>query len=343
MLCDRLCDRCCMTAPPSTASCGTPDLRSSRGRDSLLYAFDDRSSHHGTRDPRGDQEYISPTWSPDGKSLAYRVGDPGNQSRICIRSVDGGSERTILTQKKFLDVLSWSPDGKSLALSVLQNGNVDLALYDLTRDKLTPITSDPANDISPSWSPDGKWIAFSSQRSGSSEIWLENLQTPELRQLTRDGGNGFPSFSFAGDRIAWTRQSDGIHLLDLKSGETKRLSSPSEVFYRPAWNRDGRCLAVTADRTVEQSSLPRRFRVGALSAPDEIIRFRRSALLQPVERRVGGCDLPRGRFRDLDSPRAAGLPRSVVPSDTDRDLPAAERRALAGSDRVALPVVQHCA
>jgi Tol biopolymer transport system component len=197
--------------------------------------------------PEGDREYISPIWSPDGKSLAYRVADPGNRSRVCIRSVDGGSERTILTQKKFLDVLSWSPDGKSLALSVLQNGNVDLALYDLTRDKLTPITSDPANDISPSWSPDGKWIAFSSRRSGSSEIWLKNLQTPELRQLTRDGGNGFPSFSPTGDRLAWTHQSDGIHLLDLKSGETKRLSSPSEVFYRPAWNRDGRCLAVTAD------------------------------------------------------------------------------------------------
>ena len=175
--------------------------------------------------PEGDRGTSVPPRSPDGRFVAYRAADPGDRSHVCIWSVDDDQERTVFTQSKYLDVFSWSPDGNALALSVVEGGNVDLALYDLRSEKLARITSDPADDISPSWSPDGQWIAFSSQRSGSSEIWLKNLQSGELRQLTKDGDNGFPSFSPAGDRIAWTRRGDGIHLLDLKSGATKRLKT----------------------------------------------------------------------------------------------------------------------
>jgi len=202
--------------------------------------------------PKGEHEYVSPSWSPDGRSLAYCVADSDKRSRICIRE-PGGVERTVLTQAEYLDEVSWSPDSKALAVSVLDGQNVDIAILDLEQDSLTRIITDPATDSSPNWSPNGKTIAFSSQRSGSSEIWLKHLDSGQLEQLSHDGGNHFPSFSPSGDRLAWTREKDGVQLLELSSGKRSRFAVPQQVFYRPAWNRDGRCLAVTAQGPVNKA------------------------------------------------------------------------------------------
>lgn len=57
----------------------------------------------------------SPSYSPDGKSLAYvsvRGGNPISKEQhvICIRSLDTGEEREFKTVYKSWDRLSWSPD-----------------------------------------------------------------------------------------------------------------------------------------------------------------------------------------------------------------------------------------
>jgi len=225
-------------------------LRSGEG---ILYRRD-RASDPLTRTrftPPGEQQYVSPSWSPDGRALAFRVADSETQSRICIREL-GTAERTVLSQGNFLDEVSWSPNGRALAVSVLEGHDVDIAILDLDHETLTPIAPDPALDVSPNWSPDGKTIAFSSQRSGADEIWLVHLDTGELEQLTKDGGNHFPAFSPTGDRLAWTRENDGVQLLELSARKRSRFAWPQEVFYRPAWNRDGRCLAITAQGPVNK-------------------------------------------------------------------------------------------
>ncbi|MFH1944695.1 MAG: tetratricopeptide repeat protein [Acidobacteriota bacterium] len=57
----------------------------------------------------------SPSYSPDGKSLAYisvRGGNPMSKEQhvICIRSLDTGEEREFKTVYKSWERLSWSPD-----------------------------------------------------------------------------------------------------------------------------------------------------------------------------------------------------------------------------------------
>jgi TolB protein len=78
--------------------------------------------------------------------------------------------------------------------SPLQAGLVVLALNEAGHNHLFAnqalatrylrLTSGPWDDISPALSPDGRWLAFASNRSGSWDIYLLDLQSGDLKRLT---------------------------------------------------------------------------------------------------------------------------------------------------------------
>ena len=55
----------------------------------------------------------SPTWSPDGKRIAYSSGEPGSQS-IYIGTIDGKTEERVAIGC----CPAWSPDGREIAFVV---------------------------------------------------------------------------------------------------------------------------------------------------------------------------------------------------------------------------------
>ncbi len=61
--------------------------------------------------------------------------------------------------------LDWSPDGRWLAWAVAgPNTFQRIFLYDTSKGRTVPVTSDRFNSWSPAWSPDGKWLWFLSDR-----------------------------------------------------------------------------------------------------------------------------------------------------------------------------------
>jgi len=88
------------------------------------------AEHGATRDltATSGAEEDHPTWSPDGKTVAYTTDRTGEQ-QVAIRPATGGAEK-ILTKFKdgFLYAPMWSPDGKHLAVS---DGNHRLWMVDV--------------------------------------------------------------------------------------------------------------------------------------------------------------------------------------------------------------------
>jgi dipeptidyl aminopeptidase/acylaminoacyl peptidase len=72
-------------------------------------------------------EDVFPTWSPDGKKIAWTRGgalDPG--AELWIMNADGTGKRQI-TFNSFADgVASFSPDGSRLVFRSLRDGNIDI-------------------------------------------------------------------------------------------------------------------------------------------------------------------------------------------------------------------------
>lgn len=129
---------------------------------------------------------MSPTWSPDGNSLAY-VSFENKRSQIYLQDIYTTS-RTRLTDFPGINgAPSFSPDGRRLAMVLSKDGNPEIYVMDLQTRNLTRITRNRAIDTEPSWTPDGKSLIFTSERGGKPQIYQVNLATNRKSRITFEG------------------------------------------------------------------------------------------------------------------------------------------------------------
>jgi len=190
---------------------------------------------------------VAPSWSPDGKMIAYRWIEPSGQGGVYVIPAEGGKASCAVRERGIIDALTWSPDSRRIAFAAPIEDGMDIHFYDIFAGKLESITSDAPVDFSPFWSRDGREIAFSSDRSGENEVWSMNLATGKLARLTTGGKNIFPALSPEGDRIAWVREGQGLLIMDRVTGRTQVTEVPVKAMFTPAWSPDGRFIAAAAE------------------------------------------------------------------------------------------------
>jgi dipeptidyl aminopeptidase/acylaminoacyl peptidase len=106
----------------------------------------------------------SPQVSPDGKTIAFTIGDVNKEANktlthIYTMSVDGNSLKQITSGDKSNSSPRWSSDGKRIAFTT--GGQIWTMNPDGSdRKQITSISTGAGNPV---WSPDGKLIAFSSE------------------------------------------------------------------------------------------------------------------------------------------------------------------------------------
>jgi TolB protein len=164
--------------------------------------------------------------------------------------------------------------------------------------------------MSPAWSPDSRRIAYVSFENNVSTIWIQTLRTGNRIKISdRAGINGAPAFSPDGRKLVLTLGGlDGnldIHVLDLASRQTTRVTSNRAIDTEGTWSPDGRTIYFTSDR----SGGPQVYRVDASGGTPERVTFEGSynarPRLSPDGSRLALVHLDRGNYRiavlDLDS------------------------------------------
>ncbi len=182
---------------------------------------------------------LSPSWSPDGKRVAYVSFETGRPA-IYLQELATGKRRKLTNFKGLNNSPAWSPDGKSLALVLSKDGNPDVFVLDLATSKLSKITTHYAIDTEPDWMPDGKSIVYTSSRGGSAQIYQQNVQRTsdgktvavgKPRRLTFQGRFNARAKVFPdGKSLAVVHKGDGatdfnIAVLDLDTGRLRMLTS----------------------------------------------------------------------------------------------------------------------
>ena len=214
------------------------------GETRYALAVADADGHHEHVILDSAQPIMSPSWSPDGKKLAY-VSFESDQPRIFIQEIATGDREGITSFPGINGAPAFSPDGRHLAMTLSKDGNPEIYVMNLGTRHLRRITQSPSIDTEPSWSPDGRFLAFTSDRGGRPQIYRIAAEGGRPQRLTFEGSyNARPVYSPDGAKLALVHRDDGryrIGLLDLENGALQILTE-SELDESPSFAPNGRMI-----------------------------------------------------------------------------------------------------
>ncbi|MGH8113854.1 MAG: Tol-Pal system beta propeller repeat protein TolB [Rhodanobacteraceae bacterium] len=198
---------------------------------------------------RSHEALLSPTWSPDGKELAYVSFESGD-SAVYIQNIATGARRVVSARPGINGAPRFSPDGKKLALSLSFQGNPEIYVMDLATGALTRLTHNLAIDTEPSWTPDGQNIIFTSDRSGKPQLYEIPAAGGTPQRVTFQGQwNGDVAVSYDGKKLAMVQGNGNVYriaVMDRSLGGQEIFVSPGNLDESPSWAPNASMLLYAA-------------------------------------------------------------------------------------------------
>ena len=213
---------------------------------------------------------LDPTWSPDGRTLAWSTDRAGGLLQIWTRDMQSGQMRQLTHITTQPTALQFSPDGKRIAFV-----NVDgmwraasVAVADVATGDVKLIHQSIFAPGTPTWSPDGKRIALAmiapyngKYREGTNQVLtMSSTGTP----AASDDIWFAPQPNMSIDSRGWNGpvwSPDGTQMLAIYEGQlavwpvsplTGEPQGPvrhltSEIAYNPNWAGDSRHVLYQAN------------------------------------------------------------------------------------------------
>lgn len=198
---------------------------------------------------RGEGDYITPTYHPDGQTIAFAVLGSQSQSGIFTYNLDQDCCLSFLSGGPWYDLSpTYSHDGRWLAFNTLRFGDA------VPQVMMMPAEGGSAETLSPyaygsggfyaapDWSPHGELVAFHGRidRRGRYHILVANLEDGGrvLRQLTSEGNNEAPSWAPDGRHLVFVGERSwgfGLMVADVTTGRIRPLLSGRRVDL-PDWS-----------------------------------------------------------------------------------------------------------
>jgi len=198
-----------------------------------------------TAEPNADCD--GPTWSPDGKQIAFARIGKDDADGIYVMSADSGTSRRVYKPAKsdqFFFPSAWLPGNAGLLITYIEMGGttpkimrLPLGDKEATPADLIPFLPSEANRFYAVLSSTGRALAFASDESGKNQIWIAELRP--------NGETGRPIMAKtlgirdAGGRgYAWAPDGKSLYVIDERDRLQKitvtlepqlALSAPVEV------------------------------------------------------------------------------------------------------------------
>jgi serine/threonine protein kinase len=226
-----------------------------RNRNRLIFGQDrtniDIFRFEGTHPPQpvvaSSFEDYAPSFSPDGRRIAYESSRSGVAREIWVSDPDGSNAVQITRSSATHGSAgnpSWRPDGRRLVFSSMDSsGRTDLFTADPDGNAREQLTDDPFTDAVPTWSHDGRWIYYRQDRPDGRNIVRVSEKGGAPERLTKGEGL-YPVESWDGTTLLFTKTegTSPLYAMPASGGDEKRLldcvmsralavTAPNQLFY----------------------------------------------------------------------------------------------------------------
>ncbi len=220
----------------------------------------DTTTGEGVPVTSAEARNISPSWSPDGRTLYFvsnRGGSGDLWQQLLTRDSRPEGEPARLTTGIGMVTAAMSPDGAKIAYT---KGGTASNVWRVPIANDGPaawtdaeaLTSEQANIENSSLSSDGTRLALDSTRSGNFDIWARPLAGGPMQQLTTDPSPDFaPTWSPNGDQVAFISVRGGnrdIWVMSADGGTARQLTTHDARELRPAWSPNGTDIVFYSNR-----------------------------------------------------------------------------------------------
>jgi dipeptidyl aminopeptidase/acylaminoacyl peptidase len=210
-----------------------------------------------------NQRQTNPTWSPNGRWIAYTSDYDGNEQWdiFLVSPRDGNVVNLTNTKEISEESPAWSPDSLKVAYSAKpkDGANYEIETIEWATKKITHITSNTPQDwsnYSPIWSRDGKWIVFTQAHAAgkNANIFIADTSTGRATNLTPHEGErlyGANDISPDGKTILITSNAENGYnnagLLDVATKKISWLTHDKWEVSGGKFSPDGKHLTWTAN------------------------------------------------------------------------------------------------
>jgi dipeptidyl aminopeptidase/acylaminoacyl peptidase len=203
-----------------------------------------------------------PTWSPDGKTIAF-ISNMSGRNNLWLVPAEGGFPVQLTVSDQRQDSPAWSPDGKWIAYQSDYDGDElwDIFLVSPKTGKVVNLTNTPEiAELNPTWSPDGRYLAYEVKPKTSAAYEIDTYDTVlrEVRHITtgtpQDKRNANPIWTKDGKYIVYTQEQakgtdSNIFIADVATSQSTLLTphEGEQLYFANDISPDGKRVLLTSN------------------------------------------------------------------------------------------------